>query len=38
VSGGREVSWYAIDDGERLLLLDPPAVPDEPLARAQTHL
>jgi hypothetical protein len=28
----REVSSYAIDDGERLLLIDPLAVPDELLA------
>jgi hypothetical protein len=31
---GREVSSYAIDDGERLLLFDPLAVPDELLALA----
>jgi glyoxylase-like metal-dependent hydrolase (beta-lactamase superfamily II) len=31
----REVSSYAIDDGERLLLLDPLAVPDELLAGAR---
>jgi hypothetical protein len=30
----QEVSSYAIDDGERLLLFDPLAVPDELLARA----
>jgi glyoxylase-like metal-dependent hydrolase (beta-lactamase superfamily II) len=31
----QEVSSYAIDDGERLLLFDPLAVPDALLARAQ---
>jgi hypothetical protein len=31
----QDVSSYAIDDGERLLLFDPLAVPDELLARAR---
>ena len=31
----QEVSSYAIDDGERLLLFDPLAVPDDLLARAR---
>src|SRR5262245_12192561 len=30
----REVSSYAIDDGERLILIDPLAVPDEVIAKA----
>jgi hypothetical protein len=30
----QEVSSYALDDGERLLLFDPLAVPNELLARA----
>ena len=31
----QEVSWYAIDDGERLPLFDPLAVPDALLALAR---